>query len=206
MQDVPGKLAWSSRGNVTVQALLGSKQGSVRGSWQQLCAHELILQSCDLECFCECKLLPAIGQPSGAQTKELVLMCRAGQIVGAMTQILQPSSLSAGPLYFGVYNMNFYVHSPFQYKLVVRPPLLQPICLATVFSRRRAEIIALCYHHPSARNEPPVPKPHTHCFFTEPRKGQNGSTLGTHWKPHCPACAPPIQAVLTRFHTLPEPS
>jgi len=37
-----------------------------------------------------------------------------------MTQILQPSSLSAEPLYFGVYNMNFYVHSPFQYKLVVR--------------------------------------------------------------------------------------
>lgn len=43
---------------------------------------------------------------------------RAGQIVGSMTQILQPTSLSAGPLYFGIYNMDFYVHAPFQYKLL----------------------------------------------------------------------------------------
>lgn len=48
-----------------------------------------------------------------------MLASRAGQITGQMSQVLQTSSLIADDLNFGIYNMNFYVHSPFTFQLSV---------------------------------------------------------------------------------------
>lgn len=44
---------------------------------------------------------------------------RAGQMVGPLSQLVQPANLVAGVLYFGIYNMDYYVHSPFAYTLQV---------------------------------------------------------------------------------------
>ena len=44
-----------------------------------------------------------------------------------MTQVLQTSSLVADNLNFGIYNMNFYVHSPFNFQLSVSSTLLETL-------------------------------------------------------------------------------
>ena len=45
-------------------------------------------------------------------------------MVGSLAQVLQPNALEAGTLIIGIYDMDYYVHSSFQYHLQVRDPLL----------------------------------------------------------------------------------
>ena len=43
-------------------------------------------------------------------------------MVGSLAQVLQPTALEAGTLIIGIYDMDYYVHSSFQYHLQVRNP------------------------------------------------------------------------------------
>ena len=43
-------------------------------------------------------------------------------MVGSLAQVLQPTALEAGTLIIGIYDMDYYVHSSFQYHLQVRSP------------------------------------------------------------------------------------
>ena len=40
-------------------------------------------------------------------------------MVGSISQLVQPANLVSGMLYIGIYNMDYYVHSPFDYTLQV---------------------------------------------------------------------------------------
>lgn len=46
--------------------------------------------------------------------------------MGPLTQVVQPRDLSPAILFIGIYNMDYYVHSSFNYALSVSPPSPSP--------------------------------------------------------------------------------
>lgn len=71
-------------------------------------------------CLTVCRVL--VSKHTHKLYTEPLSFCRAGQITGQMSQVLQPNSLIADDLNFGIYNMNFYVHSLFNFQLSVSTP------------------------------------------------------------------------------------
>lgn len=61
-----------------------------------------------------------------------------------MSQVLQPASLVADYLNFGVYNMNFYVHTPFSFQLSVSPQSRVPVHIFTLHGELGSQVGVVC--------------------------------------------------------------